>query len=60
MAIKIKLIKSISGRKKSHIATVKSLGLDKIGQTVVQPDNDATKGKINAVRYLVETAEVSE
>ncbi|MDR0918630.1 MAG: 50S ribosomal protein L30 [Oscillospiraceae bacterium] len=52
--IKIKLVKSISGRKKSHIATAVSLGLTKIGKTVTQPDNAATQGKIREIDYLVE------
>ena len=45
MALKIKLVKSLVGRKDSHIATAASLGLRKIGAETVQPDNAATRGK---------------
>lgn len=57
MALKIKLVKSLIGRKDSHIATAKSLGLRKIGDVTEQPDNAATRGKINEINYLVEVTE---
>jgi len=52
--ITIKLVKSLNGRHKKHIATANSLGLRRPGQTVQQPDNAATKGKIAQIAYLVE------
>jgi large subunit ribosomal protein L30 len=57
MALKIKLVKSLIGRKDSHIATAHSLGLKKIGAVVSQPDNEATRGKLNHISYLVEVTE---
>ena len=57
MALKIKLVKSLVGRKDSHIATAASLGLRKIGSETVQPDNAATRGKIKEISYLVEVTE---
>lgn len=54
MALKIKLVKSLVGRKDSHIATAHSLGLKKIGDETTQPENAATEGKINHIKYLVE------
>ncbi len=57
MAKKIRLVKSLVGRKDSHIATANSLGLRKIGDTTVQPDNAATNGKIKAISYLIEVTE---
>ena len=57
MALKIKLVKSLVGRKDSHIATAASLGLRKIGAETVQPDNAATRGKIKEISYLVEVTE---
>ena len=51
--LKIKLAKSLSGRKKNHIATAYSLGLRKIGQSTLQPDNAATRGKIATISHLV-------
>ena len=44
--VKITLVKSLNGRHKKHIATAHSLGLTKIGDVTVQPENDQTKGKI--------------
>ncbi|MBQ6000786.1 MAG: 50S ribosomal protein L30 [Clostridia bacterium] len=52
--IEIKLVKSLNGRNKKHIATAYSLGLRRPGHTTVQPDNEATRGKIAQIRYLVE------
>ena len=39
--IKVKLVKSLIGSKKDQIATAQALGLRKIGDESVQPDNDA-------------------
>jgi len=58
--VKIKLVKSISGRKKDQIATALSLGLDKIGKTVSQPDNVQTQGKIKKISHLIEVGGVAE
>jgi large subunit ribosomal protein L30 len=57
MAKQIKLVKSLIGRKDDQIATAHSLGLKKIGQTVVQPDNEQTNGKIKKISHLVEVQE---
>ena len=53
----ITLTKSLIGRHKDHIATAKSLGLTKIGQTVTQPNNEATIGKINKINYMLKVEE---
>ncbi|MBQ1187393.1 MAG: 50S ribosomal protein L30 [Clostridia bacterium] len=55
--LNIKLVKSTIGCKKDQIATVKALGLNKIGEIVAQPKNDATMGKIKKVIHLVEVTE---
>ncbi|HIV87676.1 MAG TPA: 50S ribosomal protein L30 [Candidatus Pygmaiobacter gallistercoris] len=52
--VSIKLIRSLSGRKKDQIATAYSLGLHRVGHVTVQPDNAATRGKINKIHHLVE------
>ncbi len=52
--VSIKLVKSTIGCKKDQIATVEALGLHKVGETVTQPDNAATQGKIKKVIHLVE------
>ena len=56
--LKIKLVKSTIGSKKDQIATVEALGLRKVGDEVIQPDNAATRGKVNKVIHLVEATEV--
>ncbi len=43
--LNIKLVKSLSGRTAKHMATAEALGLRKIGDTTVQPDNAATQGQ---------------
>ena len=57
MAKQIKLVKSLSGRKKDQVATAHSLGLKKIGDVTVQPENAATLGKIQKISHLVEVQE---
>ena len=56
--LNIKLVKSLSGRLEKHIATANSLGLRKIGDMTVQPDNDQTRGKIAKIGYLLQVSEV--
>ena len=55
--LNVKLVKSTIGSKKDQIATVESLGLRKLGDTNVQPDNAQTRGKINKVPHLVKIVE---
>lgn len=57
MAKNIKLVKSLIGRKKDQIATANSLGLKKVGDVSVQPENEATLGKIQKISHLVEVKE---
>ena len=52
--VQVKLVKSLIGSKKDQIATAEALGLRKIGDVTVQPDNAATKGKITKIIHLVE------
>lgn len=51
--IEIKLVRSLAGRSVNQIATAKSLGLKKVGDVTVQPDNIATKGKIAKISHMV-------
>ncbi|NLO48913.1 MAG: 50S ribosomal protein L30 [Clostridiales bacterium] len=55
--LKIKLVKSLNGRLAKHIATANSLGLKKIGNETVQPDNEQTRGKIAQIAYLVKVTQ---
>ena len=57
MAKKIKLVKSLIGRKQDQIATAQSLGLRKVGDVTTQPDNAQTQGKINKISHLIEVTE---
>ena len=53
----IRLVKSLIGSKKDQIATAHSLGLRKIGDTVSQPENAATMGKVAKIIHLIEVTE---
>ncbi len=55
--LKVKLIKSTIGSKQDQIATAHALGLHKVGDERIQPDNAQTRGKINKVSHLVEVSE---
>ena len=55
--LRIKLVKSLSGRRDKHIATARSLGLTKIGSETLQPDNPQTRGKIAQIGYLITITE---
>ena len=55
--LRIKLVKSLSGRNDKHIAIAYSLGLKKIGSETVQPDNPQTRGKIAQISYLIKVTE---
>ena len=58
MSIKITLVKSLNGRNEKHIATANSLGLRKIDDSTIQPDNAATQGKVAQISYLVKVENV--
>lgn len=52
--IKVKLVKSTNGRLEKHKASVRGLGLRRIGHTVEVEDTPAVRGMINKVAYLVQ------
>ncbi len=56
--ITVTLLKSLSGRKKSHIACARGLGLRKIRHTVEVIDTPENRGMINHINYLVEVEEM--
>ena len=56
--LKITLVKSLNGRLEKHIATAHSLGLRKIGQETIQPDNTQTRGKIAKIGFMLQVTEV--
>lgn len=55
--IQVKLKKSLIGSKKDQIATAYALGLRKIGDVSVQPDNPQTQGKVRKISHLIEISE---
>ncbi|MBR2152371.1 MAG: 50S ribosomal protein L30 [Clostridia bacterium] len=55
--VQITLVKSTIGCTEKQIASAAALGLKKIGDVTVQPDNAATQGKITKIRHLVEVTE---
>ena len=56
--LKITLVKSPISNIKVHKATVQALGLRKVSQSVVKPDNDAIRGMIFRVQHLVSVEEI--
>ena len=55
---KITQIKSKIGGNQTQRDTLRSLGLRKIGQSVVKPDRPEFRGMIHRVRHLVTVEEV--
>ena len=51
--IRITLLKSVAGIKKTHRATVRGLGLKRINHAVELADTPAVRGMINKISYLV-------
>lgn len=56
--LKITLVKSPIGRGVKQQATVKALGLNKIGKTVEKNDTPAIRGMITKVSHLVKVEEI--
>lgn len=56
--LKIKLVRSLIGRKPEHIGTAKSLGLTKINNVVEKEMTVDIIGKVRQISYLVEIEEV--
>ena len=55
--IKVILKKSPIDKIKKHKKTLKALGLTKIGKSRIFPDNEAIRGMIRQVSYMVEVEE---
>ncbi|MDR1441370.1 MAG: 50S ribosomal protein L30 [Bifidobacteriaceae bacterium] len=56
--LKITQVKSGIGGKQYQRATLRSLGLRKIGQSVDRPDGPAVRGMIRTVAHLVKVEEI--
>lgn len=55
--LKVTLRRSVIGQKPKTKATVESLGLRRIRQTVEHPDSPTVRGMLHKVRHLVEVEE---
>jgi large subunit ribosomal protein L30 len=53
----VKQVGSAIGRKKDQLATLKGLGLNKMGRTRELEDTPAIRGMINKISHLVEIVE---
>ncbi|MEW4372736.1 50S ribosomal protein L30 [Paenibacillus kandeliae] len=56
--LEITLVRSVIGRPETQRVTVKTLGLRKLHQSVVQEDNAAIRGMVNQVKHLVSVKEI--
>ena len=54
--LKVTLIKSLIGSKKDQIATARALGLTKVGDSSLQPDNAQTAGKVAKIIHLIQVS----
>ncbi|RRD61483.1 50S ribosomal protein L30 [Leucobacter sp. OH1287] len=57
-SLKITQVKSKISEKQNQRDTLRSLGLKRIGQTVVREDNKQNRGYVHTVRHLVTVEEV--
>lgn len=58
--LKITLVKSLIGSVPKNRATAESMGLRKIGRSVILPDNGATRGQIRQINHMIKVEEVEE
>ncbi|MGO2660121.1 50S ribosomal protein L30 [Mycetocola reblochoni] len=57
-SLKITQVKSKVSEKQYQRDTLRSLGLRKIGQTVIRPDDAQNRGYVNTVAHLVKVEEI--
>ncbi len=60
MALRVKLVRGLSGHPEDHRATVRGLGLTKVGRERILPDTKDIRGMVNKVSYLLSVEETSE
>ena len=58
--LRVTQIKSTISHIERNRATMRALGLRRIGDTVEVPANDATRGMVRQVRFLVRVEEVAD
>jgi large subunit ribosomal protein L30 len=59
-SLRIKLIRSMSGHPESHRATLRGLGLTRVGRVRLLEDTPAVRGMVNKVSYAVEVEETQD
>ena len=58
--LKVTLKKSFIGYEKSQRATVRALGLYKIGSSAIHEESDSLNGMIRKIRHLLEVVQVQD
>jgi large subunit ribosomal protein L30 len=56
--VKVTLVKSLIARKPAQVATAKTLGLNRPGDSIVVAANPAIMGKIKVISHLVKVETV--
>ncbi|MHB1626810.1 MAG: 50S ribosomal protein L30 [Bacilli bacterium] len=57
--LQIKLVRSLIGRTEVQRATVQSLGLRKLNQTVTREDSPGLRGMLDKVAHMVQVSEIN-
>jgi large subunit ribosomal protein L30 len=60
MALRIKLVRSMSGHPANHRATLRGLGLTRVGRERILEDTPAIRGMVNKVSFLLKVEETQE
>ena len=60
MALKVKLVRSMSGHTEKHRETLRGMGLTRPGKERILQDSPSVRGMIKTVEYLIEWSETKE
>ena len=60
MAIKVTLVRSMSGHTETHRETLRGMGLTRRGMSRIIDDTPAMRGMVDKVRYLLAVEETKE
>jgi large subunit ribosomal protein L30 len=60
MALRVKLIRGMSGHPENHRETLRGLGLTRVGRERVLQDTPAIRGMVAKVSFMVEVQETPE
>ena len=58
--LKVKLKRSLIGRREDHRRTVRALGLGKVNSEIIHDDTPQIRGMIHKISYLLEVEELHE